>query len=103
MPIATLQVPGLDPDGAPQPPMTGCHQPSEKVLAGTIIPFAWFAQGMRLVDIADPFAPKEVAHYIPRPEGGQRPSSNDVTIDSRGIIYLVDRINGVDIIETSAF
>lgn len=102
-PIATWQVEGLDPDGAPQEPMTGCHQPSEKV-SGTIIPFAWFAQGMRLVDIADPFRPKEVAHYIPAtPKGGTRPSSNDVTIDSRGIIYLVDRINGVDIIETSAF
>jgi len=102
-PIATWQVESIDTDGAPQDPMTGCHQPSERV-AGTIIPFAWFAQGMRLVDIADPFRPKEVGHYIPAtPKGGTRPSSNDVTIDSRGIIYLVDRINGVDIIETNAF
>ena len=102
-PIATWQVDGIDPDGAPQEPMTGCHQPSERV-SGTIIPFAWFAQGMRLVDIADPFRPKEVAHYIPAtPRGGTRPSSNDVTIDSRGIVYLDDRINGVDILETSAF
>lgn len=102
-PIATWQVDGIDPDGAPQEPMTGCHQPSER-LAGTIIPFAWFAQGMRLVDIADPFRPREVGHYVPAtPRGGTRPSSNDVTIDSRGLIYLVDRINGVDIIETSAF
>ena len=102
-PIATWQVEGIDPDGAPQEPMTGCHQPSERV-SGTIIPFAWFAQGMRLVDIADPFRPKEVGHYIPAtPRGGTRPSSNDVTIDSRGIVYLVDRINGVDILETSAF
>ena len=30
MPIATFQVPGLDKDGSPQPPMTGCHQPSER-------------------------------------------------------------------------
>ena len=28
--IATWQVPGLDIDGSPQPPMTGCHQPSER-------------------------------------------------------------------------
>jgi len=102
-PIATWQVPGLDTDGAPQPPMTGCHQPSERV-AGTIIPFAWFAQGLRLVDIADPFAPVEVGHFTPdAPNGGDRPSSNDVTIDHRGLIYLVDRIHGVDIIETSVF
>jgi hypothetical protein len=102
-PISTWQVPGLDPDGAPQEAMTGCHQPSERV-SGTIIPFAWFAQGMRLVDIADPFAPKEVAHFIPDvPKGGDRPSSNDVTIDVRGLIYLIDRNHGVDIIETNAF
>lgn len=102
-PIATWQVPGLDPDGAPQDPMTGCHQPSERV-PGTVIPFAWFAQGLRLVDIADPFAPREVGHFTPDPPaGGSRASSNDVTVDKRGLIYLVDRVHGVDIIETSAF
>ena len=101
LPIATFQVPGLDPDGAPQPQMMGCHQPSER-FTGNIIPFAWFAQGLRLVDIADPFAPKEVGHYLPDPQpGADRSSSNDVTIDDRGLIYLVDRIGGVDIIESS--
>lgn len=103
LPIATFQVPGLDRDGSPQPPMTGCHQPSER-FTGTVIPFAWFAQGLRLVDIADPFAPREVGHFLPDPPAGEdRASSNDVTIDDRGLIYLIDRINGVDIIETSAF
>ncbi len=101
--ISTWQVPGLDRDGTPQEPMTGCHQPSERV-AGTVIPFAWFAQGLRLVDIADPFAPKEVGHFTPgTPKNSERPSSNDVTIDERGLIYLVDRVHGVDIIETSVF
>jgi hypothetical protein len=100
-PIATFQVPGLDKDGSPQPQMTGCHQPSER-FRGTVIPFAWFAQGLRLVDIADPFAPKEVGSFMPdTPEGAERASSNDVTIDDRGLIYLVDRIRGVDIIETN--
>jgi hypothetical protein len=101
LPISTWQVPGLDKDGAPQPAMTGCHQPSER-FKGTIIPFAWFAQGLRILDIADPFAPKEVASFLPdTPAGADRPSSNDVTIDDRGLIYLVDRIHGVDIIESS--
>jgi hypothetical protein len=101
LPIATFQVPGLDPDGAPQPPMTGCHQPSER-FSGTVIPFAWFAQGLRLVDIADPFAPREVGYYVPdAPPGAEIASSNDVTIDERGLVYLVDRIEGIDIIETS--
>jgi hypothetical protein len=102
LPVATFQVPGLDPDGAPQPDMTGCHQPSERLNGGTVIPFAWFAQGLRLVDIADPFAPKEVGYYMPDPAPGAAvASSNDVTMDERGLIYLVDRIDGVDIIETS--
>jgi hypothetical protein len=101
LPIATFQVPGLDRDGAPQPQMMGCHQPSER-FRGTVIPFAWFAQGLRLVDISDPFAPREVGHHLPDPAPGETTaSSNDVTIDDRGLIYLVDRIEGVDIIETS--
>ncbi|SFU19480.1 LVIVD repeat-containing protein [Sedimentitalea nanhaiensis] len=102
-PISTWQVPGLDVDGRPQEPMTGCHQPSERV-SGTIVPFAWFAQGLRLVDIADPFNPTEVGHFLPKAApGAARPSSNDVTIDDRGIVYLIDRVNGVDIIETTVF
>lgn len=101
-PIATFQVPGLDTDGRPQAAMTGCHQPSER-FNGTVIPFAWFAQGLRIVDIADPFQPKEIGSYLPDPApGADRVSSNDVTIDDRGLIYLVDRIGGVDIIEAKA-
>lgn len=101
--ISTFQVPGLDPDGAPQPQMMGCHQPSER-FKGNIIPFAWFAQGLRLVDISDPFLPREVGHFQPDPHGSsEKSSANDVTVDERGIIYLVDRVNGVDIIETSVF
>lgn len=99
--ISTFQVEGIDVDGAPQPPMTGCHQPSER-FSSTVIPFAWFAQGLRLIDIADPFQPKEVGHFIPdAPPGYERPSSNDVTIDNRGLVYLLDRQHGVDIIETT--
>jgi len=101
--IATYQVQGLDTNGGPQPAMTGCHQPAER-FHGTVVPFAWFAQGLRLVDFADPFAPKEVGHYLPDPApGADRASSNDVTTDDRGLIYLVDRVAGLDIIETTAF
>lgn len=99
MPISTFQVPGLDLDGAPQQPMTGCHQPSER-FAGSVIPFAWFAQGLRLVDIADPFAPREIGFYEPDvPDGCERVSSNDATMDTRGLIYVTDRQHGVDVIE----
>jgi hypothetical protein len=37
------------------------------------------------------------------PDGFERSSANDVTIDSRGVIYLIDRQRGVDVIETSVF
>ena len=81
--------------------MTGCHQPSERI-EGSIVPFAWFAQGMRLVDFSDPYQPNEVGHFIPdTPSGSSGVSSNDVTIDDRGLIYLLDRQQGLDIIETS--
>ena len=102
VPISRFQVDGLDTDGSPQPPMTGCHQPSERLNGGTVIPFAWFAQGLRLVEIADPFAPREVGSFLPDgPAGAERASSNDVTIDDRGLVYLLDRHHGLDVIETS--
>ena len=47
-----------------------------------------------------PFAPKEIAYYEPDPPAGcERASSNDVTIDDRGLVYLLDRQQGIDIIE----
>ena len=50
----------------------------------------------------DPFAPREAGYFVPdAPAGAELASSNDVTIDDRGLIYLVDRIHGVDIVETS--
>ncbi len=83
--------------------MTGCHQPSER-LNGPVVPFAWFAQGLRLVDLSDPAQPEEVGRYVPDPpDGCERVCSNDVTIDDRGLIYLIDRQRGVDIIETSVW
>jgi hypothetical protein len=102
MPIATIHVPGLDRDGSPQPTMTGCHQPAE-AFTGTVVPFAWFAQGLRLVDVADPFRPHEVGFFQPDPPAGcARASSNDVTVDGRGLLYLVDRQHGVHILERLA-
>ena len=100
IPISTFQVPEADRDGAPAQAMTGCHQPSERLNADNVIPFAWFAQGLRLIDVSDPFRPTEVGHFLPDvPPSCERVSSNDVTIDSRGLIYLVDRQRGIDIVE----
>lgn len=97
MPFASFQVEGID--GTPQPDYTGCHQPCE-IVNGTEIPVAWFAHGLRVVDIANPHAPKEVAWYMPDVAPGiPRVQSNDVTVDQRGLIYLLDRIRGLHILE----
>lgn len=60
----------------------------------------WFSGGLRVVDIADPTLPREVAHFVPEPGKGQPyPQSNDVDLDGRGLVYLLDRLNGLDILE----
>ena len=60
--------------------------------------------GTTILDIADPFRPREIGFFEPDPpEGCALASSNDVTMDSRGLLYLIDRQRGVDIIETSVF
>ncbi len=96
-PISTFQVEDM-PD-EPQPRMTGCHQPCE-IVTGTEIPVAWFAYGLRIIDISKPHALKEVAYYMPDvPPGSDRVQSNDVTVDDRGLIYLLDRVRGLHILE----
>ncbi len=97
VPFASFQLDHLGDKEAP--PMTGCHQPVEKI-TGMEVPVAWFANGLRVVDISKPHAPREVAHYVPDvPEGSRRVSSNDVFVDERGLIYLLDRVRGLHILE----
>lgn len=96
MPFSSFQV--EDVTGEPVEPYSGCHQPSE-IITSTEIPVAWFAHGLRIVDIANPHRPVEVAHFKPEPSIGDRIQSNDVTVDDRGLIYLLDRIKGFHILE----
>jgi hypothetical protein len=85
--------------GKRNPDMTGCHQPVE-VIRGTEIPVAWFSHGLRFFDISNPMAPRETAHYIPDTlAGAKRVSSNDVFQDDRGLVYLIDRLGGLSIVE----
>jgi hypothetical protein len=96
-PFASFQLEHLD--GREQPPMTGCHQPIERI-TGNEVPVAWFANGLRIVDISKPHAPKEAACFVPDvPQGSRRVSSNDVFVDDRGLIYLIDRVRGLHILE----
>jgi hypothetical protein len=77
----------------------GAHQPTEH-MSDTLVYASWFSGGLRIVDIADPSLPREVGNYIPEPASGQSsPQSNDVDVDERGLIYLLDRNVGLDILE----
>ena len=97
VPFASFQVD--EEDGMPKRDYTGLHQFCEEIRS-TEIPIAWFARGLKIVDIANPHAPKEVASFLPPvPEGADRVQSNDVCFDSRGLIYLIDRTRGLHILE----
>ena len=78
--------------------------------------FAHFNAGLRAVDIRDPYHPKEVAHYVPAvtantdkrciklDNGDERCKvaiqTNNLDVDDRGYIYIVDRANtGMHILE----
>lgn len=77
----------------------GLHQFQEKV-RDTRLYCAWFGGGLRVIDIADPELPKEIGHYIPPPRNGYiAPQTNDVDQDERGLIYILDRNAGFDILE----
>ncbi|MCH9053594.1 MAG: RNA polymerase subunit sigma-70 [Proteobacteria bacterium] len=99
--LSAFDVSELDSPWARSAGRFGAHQFREK-MDGTLIYVTWFAGGLRVVDVADPHHPKEVAHFIPEPVGDEAaPQSNDVDVDDRGLIYLLDRNRGLDILETA--
>ena len=76
----------------------GGHQYREK-LDSTLVYATWFAGGLRVLDLADPHMPVEVAHFMSERPDGSAPQSNDVDVDENGLIYLLDRNNGLEILE----
>jgi hypothetical protein len=95
--ISCFQLPELI--GIETPLMTACHQPVETII-GNEVPAAWFANGLRVIDIANPLSMKQAAWWMPDvPAGAQRVCSNDVYVDHRGLIYLIDRNRGLSILE----
>ena len=77
----------------------GAHQPAEQVYGNTLY-VTWFGGGLRAVDFSNPYIPKEVGYYIPNPGKGQKAvMSNDVFHDKDGKLYLIDRYDGLEILE----
>jgi len=99
-PLGQFQVSELDsPFSRTSGARFGAHQFCEH-MAGTIVYAVWFGGGLRIIDVADPESPREIGHFIPQPAAGKpAPQSNDVALDERGLIYMVDRHVGFDILE----
>ena len=93
-------------------PQTSSFTP---IYYGRLVFLAYFNAGVRAVDIRDPFHPREAAFYIPavtpntaqrcvKVDGSERcktaVQTNNLEIDDRGYIYIVDRANtGLHILE----
>lgn len=78
----------------------GAHQPHEQVGKHNLVYAAWFSGGLRVIDISNPYRPEEVGYYVPTPgEGCGSTQSNDVFVDKKGLIYLIDRCRGLDILK----
>jgi hypothetical protein len=55
---------------------------------------------LRVIDISSPELPREVGSFISHPaDGHPSPQSNDVDVDERGAVYILDRDRGFDIVE----
>ncbi len=99
-PLSLFEVSELDSPFARTPGARfGAHQFHER-MTGTLLHAVWFGGGLRIIDVADPTAPREVGYFVPEPVGGRSaPQSNDVMLDERGLIYVVDRHVGFDVLE----
>ena len=77
----------------------GAHASNESfapIFYRKLVFIAFFNAGVRAVDIRDPLRPVEVAHFVPAGE----PLTNNVEVDERGYVYIVDRGNlGLHILE----
>ena len=96
----------------------GAHSSNENqppMYAKRVLFVTWFNAGVRALDIRDPFRIREIGYYIPAisdrtvqrcvktPQGARckiEIQSNNVEVDDRGYVYVVDRVNtGMHILE----
>jgi hypothetical protein len=84
----------------------GTHSSEENFrnpLYGKLTAIAYFTGGVRIWDIREPQAPREVAFYVPEANANTDPDgymTNNVEIDNRGYVFIVDRNRaGLDILD----
>ncbi len=99
-PISTFHVNEGDTPYARNGGRFGAHQYQEHFDGKPLLFATWFSGGLRAVDFSDPFDPKETGYFIPEPgPKGKNVQTNDVEVDRRGLVYVLDRFHGLDIVE----
>ncbi|MCJ8145031.1 RNA polymerase subunit sigma-70 [Ancylobacter sp. A5.8] len=97
VPVSTFHVSERESPYARAGGRFGGHQFQERQI-GSLVFATWFAGGVRIIDIATPETPREIGHYLPSPAPGHAsPQSNDVDVDERGVVYVIDRDRGFDV------
>jgi len=109
MPISSYQVPESDGGFCQRGGRFGPHAVDESMYPGyykKLIFVSYFNAGVRVVDIRNPFAPREVGYYIPATTSNTEKrclnvdgirrcktaiQTNNVEVDTRGLVYIVDR------------
>jgi hypothetical protein len=116
--VSTFEVPERPGDFCRRGGRFGPHSSHESftsIYYRKLVFLAYFNAGVRAVDIRNPFAPRDVAHFIPavtaatarrcvKVDGNDRCKvaiqTNNVEVDDRGLIYLADRADtGLHIVE----
>lgn len=116
--IATYNVPEASGNFCSRGGRFGAHASNENqppMYAKRIVFVSWFNAGVRAIDIRDPYRPREIGYYIPattektdrrcvKTGAGERCKvaiqTNNVEVDDRGYVYIVDRANtGLHILE----
>lgn len=76
------------------------HESFAPVYYGRVMFIAHFNAGVRALDIRNPYQPREIAYYVPPAGAGRAVATNNVEVDGRGYIYIVDRGSlGLDVLE----
>jgi len=76
-----------------RPGRIGAHSSNENftpIYYGRVLFIAHFNAGVRALDIRDPYKPKEIGYFVPD-SNGRTVTTNNVEVDDRGYIYIVDR------------